>query len=221
MDLDAAMESHSSGVDNSSFSATDEWIRDLQPRSAATLIAAAADVALVVDSDGVVRDLSYSAGEPSPKDMDLWIGRKWSDIVTVESKAKVAELLRDASPTRVTRGREVNHISTAGADVPIRFVTVRMDDHGRVLALGRDLRSIAAVQQKLVETQMSLDREYSRLRSAETRYRLIFQLSTEPVIIFDDVSERIVEANAAACRLLGETDQKLVGHDITDFIGEE
>lgn len=221
MDPGRAMESYSSGTDNAGFSAAEGWIGDLEPRSAAQVIAAAADVALVVDADGIVRDLSFSANEHPPKDFRQWVGRRWADIVTVESKAKVAELLRDASPSKVTRGREVNHASSSGGDVPIRFVTIRMNDDGKILALGRDLRPIAAVQQKLVEAQLSLEREYSRLRNVETRYRLMFQLSSEAVVIVEDTSERIVEANAAASRITGDPVTKLVGRDFSEIFDKD
>ena len=56
---------------------------------------------------------------------------------------------------------------------------------GRVVAIGRDLRSIAALQQRLVEAQQSMERDYWRLRHVETRYRLLFQMATEAVLIVD------------------------------------
>ena len=199
------------------FAGADRWFSGLGARAAASLIAAAADVALVVDAGGVVRDISYSAQEPPPPGLDRWIGRPWPELVTIESKPKVEALLRDATSAGPTRGREINHMAAGERDVPIRFSAIRMDEDGRVLAIGRDLRAVSALQQKLVETQLMLDREYTKIRSAETRYRLLFQLSTEAVLIVDDAAERVLEANAAAAKLAGEGSTRLVGRSFADL----
>ncbi|WP_428981209.1 transcriptional regulator PpsR [Methylopila turkensis] len=184
------------------------------------MIAAAADVALVLDASGVVRDVAYSAPELPPEGIEDWVGALWLDLVTIESRSKVEALLRDAVAEGPTRPREVNHIVANGRDMPIRYSTIRMDDDGRILALGRDLRSVATLQQRLVETQLLLEREYSKIRNAETRYRLLFQLSTEAVLIVDEASERVVEANAAASKLIGETAQRTIGRGLADLFDE-
>lgn len=196
----------------------DDWFADLNGTPTARLIAAAADLAMVVDGEGVVRDVSYSATAPRPEGMRDWVGRAWSDLVTSESRAKVEALLRDASAAGPSRGREVNH-ATKGADLdlPIRYSTIRMDNDGHVLALGRDLRTASAMQQKLVEAQLMLDREYGRMRAIETRYRLLFQLSTEAILILDEATERVSEANAAAAALADEPVTRLIGRGFADL----
>ena len=48
-----------------------------------------------------------------------------------------------------------------------------------MVAVGRDLRAMAALQQRLIDAQQSMERDYSRLRHVETRYRLLFQVTSE------------------------------------------
>jgi transcriptional regulator PpsR len=74
---------------------------------------------------------------------------------------------------------------------------------GGLVALGRDLRAVAALQQRLVRAQQSLEADYSRLRQAELRYRLMFQLAGEPVLILDAATLQVTDANPAAAALLG------------------
>ncbi len=52
-----------------------------------------------------------------------------------------------------------------------------------VIFLGRELRTVAAMQAQLVEAQRALDEDYNRLRQLETRYRVLFQTSSEPLLI--------------------------------------
>ncbi len=69
---------------------------DLEADIAAKLIAAAADIALVIDGKGVIRDVAFGTDEISKEGYDKWIGQSWVDTVTLESRAKIEELLADA-----------------------------------------------------------------------------------------------------------------------------
>lgn len=165
--------------------------------AAAALIAVAGDISLLLDSEGVVLDVA------APPDLAVglraWIGREFGDVVTVEGRPKIAELLADAQAGRAPRWRQVTHVLPSG-EVPVRYACVATDR--KIVAIGQDMRSIAAMQQRLLQAQQSLERDYLRLRQAESRYRLLFDLSDDPVVIVDAASWRIVEGNAAAHRLL-------------------
>ena len=188
----------------------------LQPEQAATLLAAAADVALVVDKEGVIRDVSFGSDELSREGYAKWIGQPWIDTVTPESRPKVEALLRDASPQSATKGRHVNHPSVHGADVPVMYSTLRVGAKGQVIAIGRDLRALAMLQTRLVEAQQSMERDYWRLRQVETRYRLLFQMSAEAILVVDATGDKVAEANPAAGQLLGESVSRVVGRDFAE-----
>jgi transcriptional regulator PpsR len=58
---------------------------------------------------------------------------------------------------------------------------------------------------------MSMERDYSRLRHVETRYRILFQTSAEPVLVVDATTDKVVEANPAATRTFGDSVGRMVG----------
>ncbi len=91
----------------------------------------------------------------------------------------------------------------------------------RLVAVGRDLRSVATLQRRLVEAQQSMERDYARLRHAETRYRLLFQNSAEAVAIVDAESRRVVEANAAALALFGDSARGATRRSFLDLFEPE
>ncbi|MEQ1717860.1 MAG: transcriptional regulator PpsR [Hyphomicrobium sp.] len=193
------------------FRAPKKTLGSLDAEAAAKLIAAAGDVALIVDSKGVIRDIAFSDSELAKHGFESWLGQRWQDVVTSESRQKVEELIKDAAGNSVPRWRQVNHPSPRGSDVPVQYCAVEVGDDGRIVAVGRDLRTLASLQQRLVDTQQSMEREYARVRHSETRYRLLFQITSEPVLIVDGLSQLVVEANPAAGRLLGKTAKKLSG----------
>ena len=186
-------------------------------QAAGLLVAAATDLSLVIDRDGVIRDATFGNAELAGEGCETWLGRPWIDTVTVESRPKVAALLQDAAPGTVTRWRQVNHVSPTGTDLPVRYTAMRLAKDGQVLVLGRNLRAMASLQRTLAETQQALERDYLRMRGAETRYRLLFQLGSEPVLVVDAGTRRVTEVNPAAGRLIGRPEKRIVGHDVVDL----
>jgi len=61
-----------------------------------------------------------------------------------------------------------------------------------------------------------MERDYWRLRQAETRYRLLFQLASEPVIILDGALEKITEINPAAQALLGARSGRATSFNLSE-----
>jgi transcriptional regulator PpsR len=73
----------------------------------------------------------------------------------------------------------------------------------RALAFGRDLRPQAALQQKVINAQRAMERDYWHLKNVETRYRLLFQVSSEAMLILNADTEKLEDSNPAAFELLG------------------
>jgi hypothetical protein len=67
----------------------------LGAENTASLIAAAADVALLVDEGGIIRDVSIGNADLAELPHDDWIGKSWSETVTLDSRPKVEALLSD------------------------------------------------------------------------------------------------------------------------------
>ncbi len=182
----------------------------LAPDWAARLITATSEVVLVVDRQGVIRHVSFSGAEAPVDRAESWIGMLWIETVTSESRPTIALLLREAASGTDSRRRQVNHPSRTGADIPVAYDAVRAED-GSVIAVGRDLRTIASLQQCLVDTQQAMERDYCRLRHIETRYRLLFQLSTDAIVVVDADTMRIVDASGAAANIFDLPPDRLIG----------
>ncbi len=183
----------------------------LDAAAAARVAAAGGDIALIIDRDGVIRDLALSNDDLADAGVGAWLDQRWSDTVTVESRHKVDELLRDAVRYGRTKWREVNQLTPALNSLMVRYVAVDAGREGHVIAIGRDDRPTATMQQRLIEAQQTMERDYSRLRDAEFRYRLLFQMSAEAVIIVDATARKIVEVNPAATHIAGKSGPRLVG----------
>jgi transcriptional regulator PpsR len=201
------------------FSVARKWLSGIDADTASTLIAVASDIALMVNTGehGLISDISFGSDEVEREfDGEELLGKSWIDTVTVESRPKIEALLHDALSKAPPRWRHVNHQTPSGDDLPVMYSAVQVGARGRVIAIGRSMRPLATMQHRLVEAQRSMEREYSRLRQAETRHRLLFQVASEAVVVVDAVSRKVVEANPAAAQILGDDGRRLVGRAFND-----
>jgi len=195
------------------FDASDPAYVDLDARTAASLLAVSGDIALVIDSAGVVRDIARGTDDSAQIEdgSRQWVGKRWSQTVTVEARMKIDSLLKEAASKGVSKRRQVNHILTDGVDLPMSYTAFRLGKKGDIVAVGRDMRHVSALQQRLVEAQQSMERDYWRMRHVETRYRLLFQMSSDGIFVLDASTMKVLDANTAAGQIFDEAAERLVG----------
>lgn len=204
------------------FDAPEAALGDIGVGTVATLIAAASDIALILDGNGVIQDLAFGSEELSSEVAEDWIGRAWVETVTNDSRARIEALIANAQSGDATPSwQQVDHVARDGAEMPVRYFATRIGDRNHMVAVGRNLQGIAALQQRLVDAQQSLERDYWRLRQLETRYRLLFRSATDAIVIVDPDTNKVVEANPAAAQRLAPDARRLVGRSFPDGFDEQ
>ena len=181
--------------------------KTLDARTGSQLLLEAKDICLVMDSAGVIEQVALGTEDASLAVATDWVGKAWSETATTESLNKIIDLLNGTSSTG--RWRQVNHMVADSQDLPISWKTMRIGD-GKFVAIGRNLKQESQLQQRLLDVQSSLERDYARLNQAEVRYRMLFSLASEAILFIDADSRKIVEANPAAGRLLDKPANKLL-----------
>lgn len=197
----------------------------LDAQSAVRLMRASSDVALVMDAGGTILEVLTHGDEEVTRQVQSWRGRPWVQTVSDDSRQKVEAMLHEAqagAQAEVGRSRQIDHLDADGGAFPLLYSTVSLGDEdsgsrGRPLlvAFGRDLRAMVALQRRLIDTQQAMERDYWRSREAETRYRHLLETSSEAVLVVDGNSQKILEANPAARTLCGGARQRLVGSGLT------
>ncbi len=182
------------------------------------IVASAADLALVVEG-GTVVEVGLGEGFEPHEGWASLLGRRWADTVLKDSAKKATSLLQDAAKAQTTRPREINQQVEGLGSVPLRCTGALLGDD-RLVILGHDLRPLAELQQRMVSAQQAMDVEYRRLRQADTRYRVLFHVSAEGVLIVKREGRTVVEANPAASTLLGETAEALKGRRLHELFAD-
>ncbi len=176
------------------------------------------DVKLILDREGVIRDVSVSE-QMAAEGMAQWIGRRWDETVADVGGDKVQRLMDDARRSGVAGFRQLNQRFPGGREVLMEFTAVSLGDDHQLVAIGKSLQAVAELQSRLVAAQQVMERDYWKLRQVETRYRLLFTASTEAVLLLRADNLSVVEANPAALRALGKSSADLNGRPFPEFIG--
>ncbi|MEO0463504.1 MAG: transcriptional regulator PpsR [Pseudomonadota bacterium] len=195
-----------------------ELFDTLDADAAMRLAMVAGDVTLVLDDAGTILDAAYD-----PQDFpgfENWVGTNWIDTVTVESRPKIMEMLAAARRGEVQHWRQVNHPSKEG-DVPIRYAVLSVNGGEHRIAFGRDLREAGKLQARLLQVQQSLERDYMRMRQLESRYRMLFEQSSEAIIIAEAQTLRVREANGAAHSMMGARQSTLQGKKLPSLLDKD
>jgi transcriptional regulator PpsR len=172
------------------------------PELATTLVSLVGDIALIVDDEGVIRNVVQGDNPLAPMAAG-WVGQPWAATVTGDTRRKIDQVLDEARSRGISRRREVNLALSFGQSIPVSYAAVKLGADGPLLALGRDLRTVAAIQQRFMESQAEMERQYWRQRQLEAHYRTLFQVAHDAALVLDAGSLQVRDANDAACRLLG------------------
>ena len=147
--------------------------------------------------------------------LEGWVGERLSDWTELDSTEKYLSLVQE--PTNLDalevkgadfQWRHINFLSPAKLSTPFLVHFFQFQDAEHLLMVGRDLGSMSKMQQKLMDAHRSMERDYLRLRHTESRYKLLFDSSSEPTLIVDLASKKIVQANPAAAKAFAINDLK-------------
>ncbi|MBC8128872.1 MAG: transcriptional regulator PpsR [Rhizobiaceae bacterium] len=186
----------------------------VDPRTVAGLVAAAADLTLVLDADDIVRDILHTLTDLPGARLPAWIGLPVTDIVRPEQLATLRAMLRATRDGRPAKKFEIGHPLGAGRELPMQYSAVSIGANGDVALVGRDLRVVADLQSRLVASRRTAEQSGQRQRQAEAHYRLLFETAGDAMIVVDAESSKIREANPRAAALLGSDAADLAGRKV-------
>ena len=178
----------------------------------AEVLSAAADIVIAIDRSGIVQSVLTKSSEQTLGCLDHWVGRDLKQFVTPECYPKLDALLRTIDRDPAARpGIELNHIDNASWEFPVQYSALNLGPDQWTLLIGRDLRSVAEVQQQLIKAQLALEKDYEVYREFDTRYRVVMSMARDALVFVDAATGQIEDVNGPAGLILGADAETLVG----------
>lgn len=207
---------------------TDFWIGAEDPKVAPEhfneIVATASDLAIVISMDATIQTVIVNPLNQTLGRLDHWINRNMTNFLADDSVDRFNAILDEfrAGQFSFAKSVEINHFDNANWDFPIRYTFHATGHDGTILMLGRDLRPIAELQQRLVKAQLALEKDYESHRDFETRYRVVMEAAQDGLFMVDASSGKVVDLNSAAAAALDEDSDALLGMPLaTAFTTED
>lgn len=177
------------------------------------------DVTLLLDMDGVIREVTVADSIPGDT-AKQWVGQAWVQTVPEAGAERVRQMINDALASGISAFRQINQRFPNGLELPMEYTTVLLGGRAGLLAVGKNLQAVAELQSRLIMAQQTMERDYWKLREVETRYRILFEHSTEPILLFRANDLRAIEGNPAAASQLNLSvkPEQFSGHDFMSEI---
>ncbi|MFK7830882.1 MAG: transcriptional regulator PpsR [Congregibacter sp.] len=176
----------------------------------AALLERVADVSLSLDDEGTILEVLTWSQELPTRLESLWVGMRFADTLLNTDNKSIDPAFGAARSGQAQRLDVVHSLSDDGQELPMQYQLIGTAE-GQLVAVGTDLRPSVSLRQQLVNAQQALEQDYWRLRQVETRYRRLFDMVGDAVLIVDGLSFRVLEANPRATEWLSENDKGIVG----------
>ncbi|TDQ58189.1 transcriptional regulator PpsR [Phaeovulum veldkampii] len=183
----------------------------IAPDLLAEILVTASDFALILSALDQIVSVFVNPQHRSFGQLRHWEGLHVNDVLAVDSVPKLTKRLEALRETGVSQSVELSHAEQSIWGFPVRYSLHRLGPDNTVLLLGRDLRPIAEMQQKLVAAQLALERDYEAQREIDTRYRVLMEATRDAIVLVSMATGRIVDLNGAAALVLGAARGELMG----------
>ena len=197
--------------------------QELSGEELSQIAQASADISFVLDGFGSIQNI-YSHNDTLAKQIpDDLIGKKWLEVVESDSRKKVQYLLDDANTGNISKFRQINLSSNEkNTALPIMCASMKTLSNQKIIVIGRDLTQTAQLQQHLVAAQKEISQNYLQINQLEERFRSIFEIGVESIIIVQvDDGYPVVEINGNAIKQLLLAKNHCVGKSFLTLLPAE
>lgn len=192
----------------------------VDPQSLSEIIAAASDIAIVLDQNTIIQSVAVSPAADGFGNLSHWEGRPLIEFLGTDSVAKFQKAFEQFSDGQdLSKPIELNHEDNAAWQYPVRYSMHRFGENTALL-LGRDLRPIAETQQQLVQAQIALEQGYEARREFDSRYRIMLTKTREAILFINLRDGRISDCSDAAAMLLGVKRDAATGTGLSQLLSD-
>lgn len=159
------------------------------------------DLTLTLDQDGVIKNV-VMAKSLAQEPLDGWLGRRWGDMMEPAIDDVALQKIEDVRLHGDSSCFRVRQRFPSGRELAMEYTTFSLGKKAGFVAIGRSLEAISELQSRLQLAQEARERDYWKMREIETRYRTLFDATSEAVALVSVADLRVVDANLCAAKNL-------------------
>ncbi|MFO1126440.1 MAG: transcriptional regulator PpsR [Methylocystis sp.] len=159
------------------------------------------DLTLTLDKDGVIQNV-VMAKSLAQEPLDAWLGRRWGDMMEPAIDNVALQKIEDVRLRGDSSCFRVRQRFPSGRELAMEYTAFSLGKKAGFVAIGRSLEAISELRSRLQLAQEARERDYWKMREIETRYRTLFDATSEAVVLVSVAELRVVDANLCAAKNL-------------------
>ncbi|AZG78311.1 transcriptional regulator PpsR [Methylocystis rosea] len=159
------------------------------------------ELTLTLDKDGVIQNV-VRAKSLAKEPLEQWLGRRWGEMMEPAIDDGALQKIEDVRLHGDSSCFQVRQRFPSGRELAMEYTTFSLGKKAGFVAIGRSLEAISELQSRLQLAQEARERDYWKMREIETRYRMLFDATSEAVALVSVSDLRVVEANLCATKNL-------------------
>jgi transcriptional regulator PpsR len=165
------------------------------------------DLVFTLDFSGVIQSAAISGelaeAHESATPIDALVGQSWRDTCDASNAGKVDRIVQGAVQHEVCGFSQINQRLPSGQTVLFEFIAVQTRwKQQRIVVVGKNLTAVVKMQDRLLSTQRSMEKEFWKLREMETRYSTLVNATPDVVLVLRDPDLRVVDINEHASKAI-------------------
>jgi transcriptional regulator PpsR len=189
----------------------------MEPAAAARLLADTADLVIVLDGDDFIQDVTDQLSDSTGLDTAAWCGLPFDRVLDEKSRPTARRMLSDARDRKANGRVDLRHNLAGGHSLPVQYAARALGDDRAIVLAGRDMRPIDALRMRLAESDILIETRRRALAESEDRYRALFELTGDAVLILSASDQTILDGNERLAAQFGVDRRALAGRPVTDF----
>lgn len=186
----------------------------------AKAIVDAADLAFLLWPDGQIAEASLGTRTGLEIDTNSLVNRDVAEIVHPQDAAQITDLVAKARNGQRPRPVKMRH-SPLIQDGTVALYSAHMARDGKnIMLLGSALSAELALSAKAAHAEIAKHKSEDR-EISEARYRLLFESSSEGLLVVDRASGLIEQSNGNASALIGRSEGDLIGTPLWSHFADD
>lgn len=186
----------------------------------ARMIVDASDIVFVLWPDGHIAETSLGEHTRLDIDTDNLRNRDVTEIVRAEDADRLRSMVNDARGGKRPRPIKLRHSSLIQDGTVARYSAHLAGDGKNIMLLGSALSAELSLSAQAAHAEIAHNRREDRQMN-EARYRLLFESSSEGLLVVDHASGLIEQANGNAAALLGQSAESLIGTPLWSHFADD
>lgn len=186
----------------------------------AQVIVNTADLAILLWPDGQIAEVTLGKHTGLEIDADFLRHRHIAEIVRPEDAAKITDLVSKAKDGQRPASVELRHSKLIQDGTTARYSAHIAGDGKNVMLIGSGLSAELSLSAKAAWAEIAMHERKER-KITEDRYRLLFESSSEGLLIVNRATGLIEQTNRIASILVGQSADGLVGTSLWSHFADD